>query len=206
MSRLTQMLANEQKRLGMTDREICEKHGWLQQSFSKWKRGTIPRLPVHEELAQFLGLRRDMLDELIEEAKTSTGNTKLPPLSMLDRVYEYGKVTDRKAGKFRFEPVNAGRKAIPEGRYIITVDTKVMEPALLVGTKAWLDPAVYPNIGDEVIVHARAGNAWLGQLSATKDDTATLVRHNGEPVTITDVQAVHVVVLSSRSASRSGGA
>lgn len=192
------MIAHEQKTLGQTDREICEKYGWLQQSFSKWKHGTVPRLPAHESLAEFLGIDRSMLDELIDEARQSTGNTKLPPLAALDRASEYGKVTDRKAGKFRFDPVNDGRKAIPEGRYSITIDTKIMEPALLVGTKAWLDPGVWPAIGNEVMVYGRAGNAWLGRLAALDGESARLTRYAGPDVAINDVQAVHVVVLSER--------
>lgn len=197
MSRLSQMIAHEQKTRGLTDRQICEQYGWLQQSFSKWKRDTIPRLPTHESLAAFLRISRAMLDELIEEAKISTGNTKLPPLSMLDRANEYGKVTDRKAGKFRFDPVNDGRKAIPEGRYTITIDTKVMEPALMVGTKAWLDPGVWPKAGNEVMVYGKAGNAWLGRLVTLDGERAEIESAAGR-LAITDVQAVHVVVLSER--------
>lgn len=194
MSRLSQMIATEQRSRGQTDREICEPRGWLQQTFSKWKHGTIPRLPTHESLADFLGITRDELDELIGESRTSTGST---PLAALGRAPTYGKVSDRKTGKYRFAPHNDGRWVVPEGRHSIMVDTKVMEPALLVGTKAWLDPGVWPAVGHEVMVFGKAGNAWLGRLAALEGSRAEIENTAGRLVII-DVQAVHVVVLSER--------
>lgn len=195
MSRLSQMLTHRQKQLGLTDRQVCEPRGWTQQTYSTWKRGTIPRLPVHKALAEFLRIDRTMLEELVDEARESTGNTKIPVT--LGRAPEYGKVSDRKTGKFRFAPHNDGRWVVPEGRHSITIDTKVMEPALPVGTKAWLDPAVYPKAGHEVLVFGKAGNAWLGRLVSLEGDRAEIENSTGRSV-ITDVQAVHVVVLSER--------
>lgn len=194
MSRLSQMLAHEQKRREMSEREIADEYGWKQQSFSQWKTGTIPRTAWFGKLAAFLRISPKMVGELVVEAKTSTGNTKLPKTLDLARAYPRGHVSDRKAGKFRFDDV-------PIARYSITVDTKVMEPALLVGTKAWLDPGIWPQAGNDVLVYGRSGNAWLGRLVALEGNIAEITRHDGPDMRITDVQAVHVVVLSERLSS-----
>jgi hypothetical protein len=75
-----------------------------------------------------------------------------------------------------------------------------MEPALMVGTKAWLDPAVWPKPGNEVMVHAKGGAAWLGRLVSIADGRAEIERPAGT-MTIRDVEAVHVIVLSERVAA-----
>lgn len=191
MSRLSQMLVHEQRSRGLTERAAAEEIGCLQQTFGSWKRGTIPRPHVFDALANWLRISPDMMAELAEEARQSAGNTKLPKLTAFAQTLHHGKVTDRKEGKFRFTH-------LPAGRYSVQIDTKVMEPALLVGTKAWLDPAVWPRVGHEVMVFAKGGNAWLGRLAALDGDRAELTRENGGPVSVTDVQAVHVVVLSER--------
>ncbi len=201
-TRFAQMLANEQARHGLTDREVAEAHGWLQQTFSRWKLGSLPRKHMFAEIAKFLNISTDMVEELVEEATESTGNTKLSAAYGPTRVY--GKVVDRKEGKYAFEPYNMGRKRIPEGRYSILVDTKVMEPALLVGTRAWVDPSVWPQVGMEVLVHAKGGAAWLGKLVSLADRTAEIERYAApgrEKMTVRDVEAVHVVVLSERVAA-----
>lgn len=193
MSRLSQMLLNEQARRGLSDREAALDMGVLQQTFSAWKGGSTPRPNRYAVVAKWLGISLDMMQELAEEAKVSTGNTILP------KAREYGRVSDRKEGKFKFDPVNAGRKRIPEGRYIVAVDTKVMEPALLVGTKIWLDPSIWPQPGNDVMVYAKGGIAWLGRLEALSDEVAEISQYAyEEKLSIKDVQAVHVVVLAAR--------
>jgi len=189
------MLANEQTKQGMTDREVAAKYDWLQQTFSRWKNGSAPRQHMFASIAKFLNISTDMVAELVDEASQSTGNTKLAAAYGSARVY--GKVTDRKTGKYAFEAFNQGRKRIPEGRYAILIDTKVMEPALLVGTKAWLDPAIWPKPGNEVLVHAKGGVAWLGRL-VTLADAQAIIEAGGKEMTIRDVEAVHVIVLSER--------
>ncbi|QWY83254.1 XRE family helix-turn-helix protein [Rhizobium phage RHph_X2_25] len=200
MSRLSQMLLNEQGRRGQTDREAAAEIGVLQQTYSAWKHKTIPRPNTFGPLAKFLNISIEMLEELCEEARESTGSTKLP---RLDKAREYGRVSDRKEGKFKFDPVNVGRKRIPEGRYTILVGTNVMEPALLYGTKAWLDPAVWPRVGNEVLVHSKGGVAWLGRLEALDNGRAEISQHGGGRIVVDDVQAVHAVVLSERVADKS---
>lgn len=189
-TRLMQMLANEQKRRDWTDRQCAEFLGELQQTFSTWKRGSLPRLPK-PKLAAFLQISDDMLEELVDEARQSTGSTKLPRLAA---VREYGRIADRKTGRYKFDTT---RKTVPEGRYMVSIDTKVMEPALHVGTKAWLDPTVWPKVGDEVMVITHAGVGWIGVL-AEFGQVVKLTRYNGEPVTADNVAAVHVIVLSER--------
>ncbi|WP_260685558.1 hypothetical protein [Rhizobium laguerreae] len=196
-SRFAQMLTNEQTKRGLTDREVAAQYNWVQQTFSRWKMGSLPRQHMFASIAAFLNISTDMVAELVDEAGQSTGNTKLSAAYGTTRVY--GKVTDRKAGKYVFEAFNKGRKRIPEGRYAILVDTRVMEPALLVGTKAWVDPAVWPAVGNEVMVHAKGGVAWLGRLVSLADALAT-IEAGGKEMTIRDVEAVHVIVLSERVA------
>jgi hypothetical protein len=193
------MLINEQTRQGLTDREVSAKFDWLQQTFSRWKMGSLPRPHMFASIANFLQISTDMVAELIDEATTSTGNTKLP--AGLKTASVYGRVTDRKEGKYVFEPFNMGRKRIPEGRYAVLVDTKVMEPALLVGTKAWADPGVWPQAGNEVMVHAKGGVAWIGKLVSLADGEAVISQYaRSGNLTVRNVEAIHVIVLSERVA------
>lgn len=199
-SRFAQMLLDEQTKRGLTDREIAEKHNWLQQTFSRWKLGSLPRPHMYASIANFLRADTAAVAELVEEARRSADGAKLPKIGAFSAARVSGKVVDRKDGKYAFEAFNQGRKRIPEGRYAISIDTKVMEPALLVGTKAWVDPAVWPKPGYEVIVHAKSGAAWIGRLVGVSDGQATLERMSAGSMTIRDVEAVHVIVLSERLA------
>lgn len=201
-SRFAQMLLNEQTKRGLTDREIAEKHNWLQQTFSRWKMGSLPRPHMFASISTFLQINVEMVRELVDEARDSTGNTKLPKVGAFNTARIYGKVVDRKNGKYAFDAFNHGRKRIPEGRYAIAIDTKVMEPALLVGTKAWVDPAIWPKPGNEVVVHAKGGTAWLGRLTAISQDRADIEQLSGGSMTVRDVEAVHVIVLSERVAAQ----
>lgn len=190
MSRLSQMLVVEQNRRGQTERALAEEYGWSQQTFNTWKKGAIPRPVMFARLASFLNISTDMVRELAEEAAESTGNTKLPKMSVFDRTSTEGKVVDRKDGRFKFS------RPLPAGRYAVSVDTKIMEPALLAGKKAWLDPGVWPAVGNEVIVHAKGGLAWIGRLN---DLSAAVVLERADGLlTVKDVEAVHVIVLSER--------
>lgn len=192
-SRLAQLIINEQKTRNATDRECAAEIGVLQQTFSTWKAGRIPREKAHEGLANFLRIPVSQIDGLIDEAADAPG-AKLPSLSAYANVRVYGRMADRKDGKIKFD---TSRKALPEGRYAVIVDTKIMEPALPVGAKAWVDPGIWPKPGNEVIAHAR-GYGWIGKLERLENGHATISRFGADPVEITDVDAVHVIVLSER--------
>jgi len=192
MSRLSQTLAHEQKRREMSEKALSKEYGWQQQSFSQWKTGTIPRAQWFGKLADFLRISPDMVEELVAEAKVSTGKTKIPKALDLARAYPRGKVSDRKAGKFRFDEV-------PSARYSVSVDTIVMEPAFLVGKTAWVDPSLWAKPGNDVLVYGKGGVAWIGKLESFTADKAEISQYAFEGnVTITGVQAIHVIVLSER--------
>ncbi|NZD50499.1 hypothetical protein H0Z56_11950 [Rhizobium leguminosarum] len=194
------MLAAEQIKRGQTDREVAENHGWLQQTFSRWKLGSLPRQHMFASIAAFLGTDDAAVRELVMEAQESSSSTKLPSVAAFGPARVYGRVTDRKDGKYVFDAFNKGRKRIPDGRYAIMIDTKIMEPALPVGTKAWLDPAIWPAPGNEVLAHAKGGAAWIGRLVGVSGLTAEIER-GGSTMTVRDVEAVHVIVLSERVAA-----
>jgi transcriptional regulator with XRE-family HTH domain len=186
-----------EKQASRTDREVAEQTGWLQQTFNRWKNGGVPRPDMYASLAEFLGVTRDEVEELVLDARQAE-SSPVPKSGIFNTAKTYGRVSDRKDGKYAFEAFNNGRKRIPDGRYWIEIDTKIMEPALPVGTRAWVDPAVWPRGGMEVIVHAKGGAAWLGRLQSLGDGTASLTRDAGPAVTIRDVEAVHAIVLSER--------
>lgn len=193
------MLKNEQVRRGLTDVDVAAEIGVSQQTFNAWKGGVVPRPNKYAAVASYLQISDDMMVELAEEARISTGNTKLPKLTAYNTARTYGRVSDRKEGKYKFDPVNAGRKRIPEGRYAIEVGTNVMEPALLYGTKVWVDPGIWPTAGNEVLVHAKGGFAWLGRLEKMGNETAEISQDALEgTIVVKDVLAVHVVVLAER--------
>lgn len=188
-SKLAIALIEEQRANALTDRNVADQIGVSQQTYNAWKAGHTPRKTVRGKIGTFLRLTLDEVDALIE-----TEPTKEVPLRAYSAVRSYGRIADRKDGKFKFDST---RKAVPEGRYALVVDTKVMEPALRVGCKVWLDPGVWPRVGDEVVVHAKGGVAWIGQL-AELGATVRLTRYAGEPVVIENIAAVHVVVLAER--------
>jgi hypothetical protein len=194
-SRFAQTLINEQTKRGLTDREIAEKHNWLQQTFNRWKMGSLPRDHMYGSIANFLGVTNDKVRELVEEARA---NSETTPKSF-GATSVHGIVADRKEGKYKFPPPQFAGKNIPHGRYAILVDTKIMEPALLAGTKAWLDTTLWPSAGNEVLVHTKSGFAWIGRFVAIADGSADIER-GGQTMTIRDVRAIHVIVLSERVA------
>lgn len=197
MSRLSQMLIAEQARRGQTDREAAAEMEVLQQTFSAWKSGSIPRPNKYDVVASWLRIAPNEMIELVDETREGASDARLPKLSAYNTARTYGRISDRKEGKYKFDPVNAGRKRVPEGRYAVTIDTKVMEPALIVGTKAWLDPGIWPRPGNEVMVHAKGGFAWLGRLVSFADGKAVIENSAGQHA-VDNVEAVHAVVLAER--------
>lgn len=191
-SRLAQLIIDEQKSRGLTDRESAGEIDVLQQTYSTWKAGRIPREKTWPSLAKFLKMSEIDLRALIDDASVATG--KIPPLTVYSNVRTYGRMADRKEAKLKFD---TSRKNVPEGRYAVIVDTKIMEPALPVGCKAWLDPGIWPKPGHDVVAHAR-GNGWIGRLAKLENGNATLHRFGADPIEIADVDAVHVIVLSER--------
>ncbi len=186
------MLDAELKRRGRSEREVAREYGWSQQAFNTWLKGGVPRQQFHLRLGDFLNISQEDLIDLLDEARESDGSTKLPAMDPI-----YGKVTDRKEGRYHF-PLIGGMR-FPAARYCIRIDTKVMEPALVVGARAWIDPLIWPKPGNEVIVHAKGGSAWIGALRSMDGKTATLHRYAlAKDFTVTDVESIHSIVLSER--------
>lgn len=197
MSRFSQMLDAEIKRRGQSEREVSREFGWSQQAFNTWLKGGIPRQQFYMRIGDFLNISQDDLLMLLDEARGSDGSTTLPKMYPI-----YGKVSDRKEGRFNFPLIDGMR--VPVVRYCVRIDTKVMEPALVVGAKAWIDPSIWPKPGCEVIVHAKGGSAWIGVLRATDGNTATLYRYAvPKDLTVTNVESIHAIVLSERLPSQS---
>jgi hypothetical protein len=192
MTRLSQAITKRQAELGLTDRAATAEisaiagHTILQQTYSTWKRGTVPRPPMHAPLAEWLGLPVADLETLVDEAIDEEPAINLAALA---NVRQYGKIADRKTGKYRF---GTARQRVPSGRYKMRVDTKIMEPVLAVGATIWLDPMVAPQAGNDVVVHAD-GFGWLGTLETWDAAGARL----GDTL-IKNVEAIHVIVLASR--------
>lgn len=194
-TRLAQMIAAEQIKRGLNERDAAAHCGVIQQTFSAWKRGVVPRDNKLAGLTAFLGISPEMMDELVEEAAVSLGSTKLPRMGSFDTAREYGRIADRKDGKWKFD---TSRTAIPAGRYAIQMDTKCMEPALRLGTRVWADPAVLTKAGDEVMVHTASGFAWIGVLEHYELGKATISRPDGWRKELDNVVAVHTIVLAER--------
>ncbi len=195
-SRFAMLLAERQRALHMTERAVAEKYGWVQQTYSAWKRGTLPRPDVRDAIADFLGLTREEVDKLCEEAIERAA----PGIGVFDTAQQHGKVSDRKEGRFKFEPIQHGYGVsyIPRGRYFVRIETNVMEPVLLYGTRAWVDPAVWPKPGNEVIVHGAKGTAWIGRLEAVEGQKVRLSRYGLPDVVVDSHEAIHVIVLAER--------
>ena len=184
------MLVAEQKRHKKTEAALAAEFGWQQETFNTWKRGAVPRPQMYLRLAQFLKVSAETIKQLADEARNSTGNAKLPKLAAFDRAPLVGKIIDRKLGKFKF------LRPLPTGRYAVAIDTEIMEPALLAGRRAWFDPLIWPQVGNEVIVHAQSGLAWIGRLSAF--GAVVIIERESGPKAVDNVEAAHVLVLSER--------
>ncbi|WP_312412045.1 hypothetical protein [Shinella sp.] len=203
MTKLSEAISNRQKDLRITDAVSAEQVSALygeqvkQQTFSTWKSGVVPRAKYWPALAAWTGLSEERFAEIANEAMAALATSSTPYFVGMSKAAEHGKIADRKDGKYRFEPYKMGRKRIPEGRYTMSVDTKVMEPVFHVGTQIWVDPAKPPAPGNEVVVHS-GGFGWIGALDTWDGRNATLLRANSDPVTVQNVEAIHVIVLSSR--------
>lgn len=205
MSRLSQMILNKQREGGLTDREVAAAltalngRDVVQQTYNKWKKGHTPSPMFWPALAQWLEVEEGELQRLAEDAKEAAGSAKIQSFTAFAYVKAHGKISDRKEGKYRFEAFNLGRRRVPDGRYVMSVDTKVMEPVFRVGTQIWIDPSVPAVPGREVIVHSD-GFGWIGVLDNVDGTTATISRPAGDPVTVKNIEAIHSIVLSSRVA------
>ncbi len=194
-TRLAQAIAAKQIELGLNERDAAAKCQVIQQTFSAWKRGVVPRDNKLAALTAFLGVSPEEMGRLVDEAGAELGATKLPRMGSFDTAREYGRLADRKEGKWRFD---TSRTAIPSGRYAITMDTRAMEPALRLGTRAWADPGVFARVGDEVMVHVASGFAWVGVLEHWETGRATITRPDGWRRELDNVVAVHTIVLAER--------
>lgn len=194
-SRLAQMIGAEQIKRGLNERDAAAACGVIQQTFSAWKRGVVPRDNKLSAITEFLGISPEAMSELIDEAGQEAVSSKLPRLGSFSAAREYGRVVDRKDGKWKFD---TSRTAIPAGRYMVTMDTKAMEPALRVGTRVWADPAVFARVGDEVMVFVDSGFAWIGILEHWETGRATITRPDGWRRELDNVVAVHAIVLAER--------
>lgn len=195
-SRLVQSILKEQKSRAVKDRAVYEELGVRQQTYSSWKAGVVPRPAHYPAIAAFLGNAEEEVAEMAREASESATSI----LSAMGAARTYGRISDRKNGKWKFDPVNDGRKRIPGGRYAIIIDTKVMEPVFHVGVKAWLDPVRWPQDGDDVLAHSD-GFAWIGRFDGMNGGAVQLSRYDGSQVEVKNVEAVHVIVLSERVVS-----
>ena len=164
-----------------------------QQTYNAWKKGRVPTDAYATTLAQWLDLPVEDVAAAMETDRAAGGPSRVSAFTSLAYVAERGKIADRKDGKYRF----AGRRPVPEGRYVMQVDTKVMEPIFHVGTQIWLDPALMARPGNEVVVHSD-GFGWLGVLQEWNGTAAKIDRPGAGPLEIKGVDAIHVVILSSR--------
>jgi phage repressor protein C with HTH and peptisase S24 domain len=197
-SRLAMMIAERQHSQNLTDRAISERYGWVQQTFSKWKSGHVPSQKVRDSIADFLGVTRDEVDRLCDAAKAEVAEKN--DIALFGQAHERGKVADRKEGRFKFDPVNVGYGLhnIPYGKYMVRVETNVMEPVLLYGCRVWLDTRVFPKPGNEVIVHGPRGVAWIGRLVSIDGDKARLQQYGRPDPFEVAFEAIHPVILAER--------
>lgn len=199
MNKISQKLSEKQIALAAVDRtvaaELSKIHGKeiSQQTYNAWKKGRVPTDPYATTLAKWLDLPVDEVAATLAADRAAGGPSRVSAFTSLAYVAERGKIADRKEGKYRF----SGRRAGPEGRYVMPVDTKVMEPIFRVGTQVWLDPAPMARPGNEVVVHS-GGFGWLGILREWNGTTARIERPVAGSLEIKDVDAIHVVILSSR--------
>ncbi len=199
MNQISQKLSEKQMSMAIVDREaaatLSKIHGRTisQQTYNAWKKGRVPTDSYTTTLSRWLDLPVEEIAAMLTADREAGGPSRIPSFTSLAYVAERGKIADRKEGKYRF----AGHRPVPEGRYVMQVDTKVMEPIFHVGTQIWLDPAPMARPGNEVIVHS-GGFGWLGILQEWNGATAKINRPSAGPLEINGVDAIHVVILSSR--------
>jgi transcriptional regulator with XRE-family HTH domain len=135
-TRLAQMLANEQARSGMTEKEIANKYGFSQQGFNVWKKGVAPRNAMFAGIAEFLNITPEQVAELSAEARASSGTTKLPDIGapIMARGTAGAMAIDKFAGGYALPSV--------KGTYAARVDGKMI----------WVNPRIAPIDGNTVLV------------------------------------------------------
>ncbi|OKP79807.1 hypothetical protein BTE77_06875 [Ensifer adhaerens] len=75
------MLIHEQSNRGLTDRAAAAEIGVLQQTFSAWKKkDVVPRPNKYSDVAAFLRISMDMMQNLADEAQQGARTTTLPDL------------------------------------------------------------------------------------------------------------------------------
>lgn len=137
-TRLAQMIMHEHNRSGLTERELASRHGFSQQALQTWKKGAVPRPVMYPALASYLKISVDQVSELAEEAKASTGNTKLPELGA--PVMGSGVGNDINIDKF----ASGYAKPAVGGTYAVRVEGKLM----------WVNPRLSPSEGNTVLIRA----------------------------------------------------
>jgi len=154
LSRLAQMVNRVRVTSGLTDKELSKKLGVSAQTVSNWKHGKIPRDSMIPQLAAFLDISHDMAGELIEEARISSGITKIPEnagVSVLGRGSESKiHLTDI--------PLGYARPNVND-TYAIIVD----------GAHAWINPNVQPREGHLVLIRLKGDGRlvkWPAELEA----------------------------------------
>jgi len=195
-SRLVQMLRNEQRKRNLSQRDVSRLMGWSQQTYNTWLAGVLPREIQYPRIAEYLNISDEMLRELVAEAEVSIGSKKIPGIRGLESDPVIGKITDSSTGTYFF-----GTGWVPDRRYKIVVDTAVMEPSLIQGTAAWVDPKRFPAIGNEVFAITTEGDAVLGTLLSIGNRSVELKQSNPErKLTVAGIKYVQVVVLAERVA------
>lgn len=135
-TRLAQMLKHKQNQDGLTEKELSAKHGFSQQAFNSWKTGVSPRHKMFPAIAAFLGISVDDVAMLAEEAKVSTGKTKLPDMGA--PVMARGTADALAIDKF----ASGYAKPAVAGTYAARVD----------GLHMWINPRARPADGNTVLV------------------------------------------------------
>jgi len=130
------MLENELRRRGKSERELAREFGWSQQAFNSWRRGGVPRQQFFVRLGNFLGISQADLEMLVDEAKESAGNTKMPDLGA--PVLGQGSPDELSIDMF---PTGFAKPAV-SGTYALKID----------GKHAWINPRLKPTRGNEVVI------------------------------------------------------
>jgi len=127
----------------MTESELGAKYGFSQQAFSSWKAGVVPRPKMYAGLAEFLRISVDQMSELADEAKASTGSTKLPDLGapLMGRGSNDSIVIEQFTIGFAAPNIS--------NCYAIRVD----------GHHLWIDPRITPVPGNTVLIRTKMRGA-----------------------------------------------
>jgi len=143
-TRLVQMIKRERSQSGLSERQHAITKGIPQQTLINWSKGMVPSRSTIPKLATFLGISNDMAEELVEEARISTGNTKIPKLTSA-RPPLTGSGSSS-ALVFVGRPIESASPDVA-GTYALRVDGRLM----------WVDPDRAPTAGNKVVL--RSGNS-----------------------------------------------